>query len=362
MEGDLMDKAKVFFTDFSTKPGMSLLKKLEILLERSGVLQIVEEGKMAAVKIHFGEYGNLAYIRPNYTRVIVDELKKRGAVPFVTDANTLYKGSRSNAVDHLKTAVVNGYSAEVVGAPVIIADGLRGSDEVKIRIDGDYVKEAKIGSAIALADCVISVAHFKGHEQTGFGGALKNIGMGSASRSGKMEQHSNSKPVIDKQNCVKCRMCEINCPASAISVGDYASIDYEKCIGCGQCIAMCNFGAVIPVWDSSTELLSMKIAEYSKAVLQGKKSFHVNFINNISPNCDCWGMNEPPIAPDIGIAVSLDPVALDQACYDFVKESVGYDPFAKIHSHTDSLVQLEHARKIGIGNREYELVRISCSL
>jgi len=357
-----MSRPKVYFTDFSTKPGMSLLKKLKLLIDKSQTLDILEKGKLAAIKIHFGEYGNLAYIRPNYTRVIVDAIREKGTNPFVTDANTLYKGSRSNAVDHFNTAIVNGYTSQVVNAPIIIADGLRGSDEVKIKIDGEYVKEAKIGSAIAHADYVISVAHFKGHEQTGFGGAIKNLGMGSASRAGKMEQHSNSKPEISKDNCVRCRMCEINCPVSAIKVDDYAKIDYDICIGCGQCIAMCNFGAVQPVWDSSTEFLSMKIAEYTKAVVKDKKCFHINFINNISPNCDCWGMNEIPIAPDIGIAISTDPVALDQASYDMVKQTVGHDPFAEVHSSTDSQVQLEHAEKTGVGSREYELIKINCSL
>ena len=230
--------AQVYFTSFKTKAGLSLLQKLQTLLEKGGFSESFDKDKLVALKLHFGEYGNLAYIRPNYIRLVVDMVKKVGGKPFLTDANTLYKGTRSNAVDHLETAEINGFARSVVGAPLIIADGLRGSDEVKVPIDGEFVKEAKIGAAIAHADTVISISHFKGHEQAGFGGAIKNVGMGSASRAGKMEQHSSSKPKVRKEKCVRCMLCARNCPVDAITVDDYAVIDYDKCIGCGQCVAM----------------------------------------------------------------------------------------------------------------------------
>src|SRR6056297_343360 len=296
--------SKVFFTNFKTKAGLSLLQKFETLLDKGGFRDSYESEKLIALKLHFGEYGNLAYIRPNYIRVVVDMIKEKGANPFLTDANTLYKGTRSNAIDHLETAEINGFARSVVGAPLIIADGLRGSDEVKVPIDGEFIKEAKIGAAIAHADTVISISHFKGHEQAGFGGAIKNVGMGSASRAGKMEQHSSSKPKVRKEKCVRCMLCARNCPVDAITVDDYAVIDYDKCIGCGQCVAMCNFGAMVPVWNEGAENLCKKMAEYTLAVLKNKKHFHISFINNISPNCDCWDSNDIPIAPDIGIAVS----------------------------------------------------------
>ncbi len=362
----------VYFTDMSTTPGMGLLQKLKILIDRTGISEVVKRDDMVAIKIHFGEYGNMAYVRPTYLHVLTGRIKELGGKPFVTDANTLYKGSRTNAVDHIWTATVNGFSQEVIGAPVIIADGLRGSDEVAVPIDGDYVKSAKIGSAIAIADVVIAITHFKGHEQTGFGGTLKNLGMGSASRAGKLEQHSTSKPVVMVDNCVACGMCERYCPTGAVKVisdksGDvkvaaHAVIDYDTCIGCGQCVAMCNYGAMVPQWNASSELLSMKIAEYSKAVLKGKKGLFVSFITNVSPDCDCWSINRPAVAPDIGIAASTDPVALDQACVDLVIKAVGKDPFQEAHPDVSWKAQLEHAEKIGLGSRKYEIKQVGVAL
>jgi uncharacterized Fe-S center protein len=350
--------ARVYFTSFKTKPGLSMLKKLRNLLDISNFSEEFSENSLVALKIHFGEYGNLAYIRPNYLRVIIDTIKEKSAKPFLTDANTLYKGLRSNAVDHLETAIINGFAKQVVDAPLIIADGLRGTDEVKIPINGEYVKEAKIGAAIVHSDTIVSVNHFKGHEQAGFGGAIKNLGMGCASRAGKLEQHSTSKPKMIKENCVKCQLCARNCPVEAIEINEYAQIDYDLCIGCGQCVAMCNFGALVPVWDSSTDQLCKKMAEYTLAVLKEKKSFHISFINNVSPNCDCWSSNDIPVSPDIGIAVSTDPVALDQACIDLVVHEVGHDPFHEVHPETDWSEQLKHAEKIGLGKRKYELIKI----
>ncbi len=352
----------VYFTDLSTNGSINLLKKLEILLDKVGLDKIINQNNFVAVKLHFGEYGNLAFIRPQYIRVVVDQIKKHGGKPFLTDSNTLYRGHRSNAVDHLLNAYLNGFTYEVVGAPVVIADGLRGSDEVKIKINGTYVKEAKIGSAIALADVLVVMTHFKGHEQTGFGGTLKNVGMGSASRAGKLEQHSESKPYVVVENCIACRMCERNCPVGAITVNKFAVIDYAKCIGCGQCIAMCNYGAMSPKWDNSSELLSKKMAEYTLAVLKDKKAVFISFLTDISPDCDCWHTNRPPVAPNIGILASADPVALDQACIDLVKEAQGKDPFLEVHPKVTWETQLSYAQEIGLGSRKYELIKIACNL
>ncbi len=354
--------ASVYFTDLTTKPGVGLMKKLKLLLDRLELDTFMGKGDLVAIKIHFGEYGNLAFIRPNYVRVIVEEIEKVGAKPFLTDANTLYKGSRANAVDHLRTATLNGFTPDVVGAPVVIADGLRGSDEMKVDPGGDYVREAKIGSAIALANAVVVLTHFKGHEQIGFGGALKNVGMGSASRAGKLEQHSTSSPLVKAENCVACRMCEQYCPTGAVTVDAHAAIDCDKCIGCGQCVAMCDYGAIVTRWDASADLLSRRIVEYAKAALLGKQAVFVSFITQVSPNCDCWPLNQPPVAPDIGIAASTDPVALDQACIDLVIQAVGEDPFRKAHPSISWEEQLAHAEKIGIGTREYELKRIATEL
>lgn len=345
----------VWFTDFSASPEMNLLQKLRVLLREAGLPKIFKAGQLVAIKLHFGELGNLAYLRPNYVRVAVDELKNLGAKPFLTDANTLYVGTRSNAVDHLLTAAQNGFVWEVVGAPVIIADGLRGTDEVEIPVDGEYVKRAKIGAAVALADALLVMTHFKGHEQVGFGGALKNLGMGSASRAGKLHQHSTSKPRNLADRCTACGVCARFCPAGAITVIDHALTDYERCLGCGQCVAMCTFGAMVPGDEASVDLLAKKIAEYAKAALNGRPALFVSFIQQVSPDCDCWGMNRPPVAPDIGILASTDPVAIDQAAMDLVLKAVGHDPFRRAHPQARWEEQLAHAERIGLGSRKYEL-------
>ncbi len=352
----------VWFTDLSVSPEMNLLQKFRVLLHEAGLEGIFKAGQLVAIKLHFGELGNLAYLRPNYVRVAVDELKKLGAKPFLTDANTLYTGTRSNAVDHLLTAFQNGFVPEVVGGPVIIADGLRGTDEMEISVDGVYVKRAKIGAAVALADALLVLTHFKGHEQVGFGGALKNLGMGSASRAGKLHQHSTSKPKPNKDKCTSCGMCARFCPTGAITVVEYAVIDYDRCQGCGQCVALCQVGAMEPGEEASVEILARKIAEYAKAAWNGRPALFASFVVQVSPDCDCWGMNRPPVAPDLGILASSDPVALDQACMDLVLSAVGHDPFLRAHPRASWEEQLAHAERIGLGSRSYELRRILTGL
>ena len=378
-----MEKPTVYFTDLRTSPGNSLPKKLLKLVRRAGIGQIDFKDKFTAIKIHFGEPGNVAYIRHNYVAAIVDLLKEYGAKVFLTDSNTLYSGGRSNAVDHLKAAMDNGFNPISAHADVIIADGLKGTDYKEIELNGEYCKAPKIGAAIADADIVISMNHFKGHEQTGFGGALKNLGMGSASVGGKLELHSSSQPVINLENCIGCRICEKYCRHAAVTVtGGKAHIDYGKCVGCGQCVAVCQHeGAVVKDWDSS-ETLNYKIAEYALAVVKDKPSFHISFIMNVSPECDCWNHNDAAIIPDLGIAASFDPVALDCACADLVKAApvlqnnaitdidsksgkdhshdrhAGEDKFHIVHPDTKWEAGVEHGEKIGLGNREYTLVRV----
>ena len=367
-----LDSSKVYFTDLHTKPDINLFDKLENLVNAAGINKIVFKDKFTAIKIHFGEYGNLAYIRHNYAAQMVQMIKKLDGRPFLTDSNTLYSGKRSNALDHLTTAYENGFNPLTVGCHVLIADGLKGTDCKEIEINQKHCKTAKIGNAIADADIIISMNHFKGHEMTGFGGALKNIGMGSGSRGGKLEMHSASKPQMNKENCVACAQCVKNCAQKAIHFdkNKKADIDYEKCVGCGQCVAVCLYGAAQVLWNQAGAVANEKIAEYAFAVLKGKPHFHVNFVMNVSPECDCWGSNDLPIIPDIGIAASFDPVALDKACADMVnkapmnkgsildqkKYQEGTDKFNHIHPDTDWKVALQHAEEIGLGNLQYELV------
>jgi uncharacterized Fe-S center protein len=366
-----MHEATVYFTDFRTRPGRHILKKLRDLLFTAGIDKIDFGNKMVAIKIHFGEPGNLAYIRPNYAAEVAAIIKELGGQPFLTDANTLYSGLRSNAIDHLNTAMQNGFSPLTVGCPVIIADGLKGIEFREIPIHQKHCRTAKIGSAIADADIIISLNHFKGHDLTGFGGAIKNVGMGSGSRGGKMEMHSSSKPRIVGE-CTACGICIESCSqqALALSAEDQATIDYDICIGCGQCIALCRFNAVQVVWGQSAEVTTQKIVEYALAVLQGKPSFHINIIASVSPNCDCWSHNDVPIVSDLGMAASFDPVALDKASVDMVNKAPllsasllgekgcqpGDDKFTLIYPQTSWQDGLEYAQKIGLGSIHYELV------
>ena len=213
-----MEKAKVYFTDFRTDNEMSLTSKLQRLIKAAGIGSIDMEKKFVAIKMHFGELGNLAYLRPNYAKAVADVVKEYGGMPFLTDCNTLYPGSRKNALEHLDCANINGFNTVTTGCQILIGDGLRGTDDVVVPVpNGEYCKEAYIGRAIMDADVFISLTHFKGHEQTGFGGALKNIGMGCGSRAGKMNQHNQGQPHVDTELCRCCRRCANECGSDAIS-------------------------------------------------------------------------------------------------------------------------------------------------
>ncbi len=373
-----MEKSKVFYTDFRTKVGFSIPMKLRRLLKTAGLPEMDLENKFVAIKIHFGELGNLAFLRPNYAKVVADMVKEAGGKPFLTDCNTLYPGSRKNALDHLTCAQENGFNELTTGCHVIIADGLRGTDDIIVPVEGGvYCKEAYIGRAVMDADVVISLNHFKGHECTGFGGALKNLGMGCGSRAGKMQQHNAGKPVVKENRCRGCGRCAKECGSNAIRYENgKAVIDQDICKGCGRCIGSCAFDAIANFNSNANEILGCKIAEYTKAVVDGRPNFHINLIVDVSPNCDCHSENDAPILPDIGMFASFDPVALDQACADAclnaapVRNSQLGDNLAKPdwQCHHDHFLDsnpnikwketLEHAEKLGIGTREYELVKI----
>lgn len=372
MEVSYMEKSKVYFTNLRADINNNLLQKLEKLIKTAGIGNIDMKNKYVAIKIHFGEPGNLAYLRPNYAKVVVDTIKALGGKPFLTDANTLYVGRRKNALDHLDSAYENGYNPFTTGCHVIIADGLKGTDETLVPINGEYVKEAKIGRAVMDADVFISLSHFKGHEATGFGGALKNIGMGCGSRAGKMEMHSSGKPFVSTDTCISCGACAKNCAHSAISFPEKkAVIDHNRCVGCGRCIGVCPVDAVNAAVDEANDILNKKIAEYTLAVIQDKPNFHINLVMDVSPFCDCHAENDLPIIPDIGMFASFDPVALDMACVDAAnqqpviqgsylsdKEHIHHDHFISTHPDTNWEVCLDHAVKLGIGSKEYELIEI----
>lgn len=373
-----MEKSKVYFTDFRTRVGVSLTEKLQRLIKKAGITDIDMDGKFVAIKMHFGELGNLSYLRPNYAKAVADVVKECGGKPFLTDCNTLYPGSRKNALEHLDCANINGFNTITTGCQIIIGDGLRGTDDITVPVrNGEYCKEAYIGRAVMDADIFISLTHFKGHESTGFGGAIKNIGMGCGSRAGKMQQHNSGKPIAHDDLCRGCRRCAKECGSDAITYENgKAVINQDICKGCGRCIGACVFDAIENQNWNANEILGRKMAEYSQAVCDGRPTFHISLVRDISPNCDCHGENDAPILPDVGIFASFDPVALDQACVDACLHATPM-PNSQLsdnladphwHHHHDNFLDsnpnvrwketLEHAEKIGLGTREYELIQM----
>ncbi|MDD3429397.1 MAG: DUF362 domain-containing protein [Oscillospiraceae bacterium] len=371
-----MEKSKVYFTNMRASEGNNLLQKLKKLIEAAGIADIDFKDKFAAIKIHFGEPGNLSFLRPNFAKVVADEVKALGGRPFLTDCNTLYVGRRKNALDHIDAAYENGFTPFSTGCQVIIADGLKGTDEALVPIEGGtYVKEAKIGQAIMDADIIISLSHFKGHEATGFGGAMKNLGMGCGSRAGKMEQHCSGKPTVNTDTCRSCGKCAKICAHSAITFPNRkAQINHEKCVGCGRCLGSCNFDAIYNGNDSANDELCMKIAEYTKAVVQNRPQFHICIVMDVSPYCDCHAENDTPIIQDVGMFASFDSVALDMACADAcnkqpvlpgskLHENLAcghdhHDTFTSTSPQTNWMVTLEHGEKIGVGTRDYQLIEL----
>lgn len=367
--------SKVYFADLRADVHENLQQKLTRLMKTAGMGDIDFQDKFVAIKLHFGEPGNLAFLRPNWARTVADFVKERGGKPFLTDCNTLYVGGRKNALDHMDSAMLNGFNPMTTGCQIIIGDGLKGSDEVEVPVvGGEYVKNAKIGRAIMDADVFISLTHFKGHEEAGFGGCLKNIGMGCGSRAGKMEQHNAGKPHVAQKHCIGCGQCRKICAHGApIIENGKAHIDHDRCVGCGRCIAVCPKNAVQINWDETTINLNRKIAEYTKAVVDGRPCFHISLVIDVSPNCDCRPENDMAIVPNVGMFASFDPVALDMACVDAVNAQTPlrgsaaddahakahvHDHFQRLHPDTNWRSCLEHGEKIGIGTREYELIKI----
>lgn len=361
--------SKVYFTNMRTSYNNNMLDKLKKLLLKSDFKDIDFNGKFVALKLHFGEYGNLAFIKPNYVKVVSDLIKEKGGFPFITDASTLYSGRRSDAISHLNVAELNGFNSITTGCPTIIADGLRGNDYKEIEVNLKHCSTVKISSAISEADIIISLNHFKGHEQAGFGGALKNLGMGCGSKLGKLEMHSGSKPIIDKDKCITCGLCVENCNQKAIYLEEKAIINYDKCVGCGECIVVCPKKAIYQKEKTQSKILNEKIVEYTYGVLKNKESFHINFIMNVSPNCDCWNSNDLPIVPDLGILVSKDPVSIDMASSDLVNaaepikgsildevDEKNTDKFECIHGNIDYMSGLKYAEELKLGTVKYELI------
>jgi uncharacterized Fe-S center protein len=376
-------KSNVFFADLKVGSGKTLFDKLDTLLDRTDLKGKIREKDFVAIKLHFGEKGNTGFVRPIFLRKIVDRVKQKKAKPFLTDTNTLYTGARSETISHLTTAYEHGFTESVVGAPLIIADGLRGSSAIKVRVDKPIFKTVSIAHEIYMADVLISVAHFKGHELSGFGGTLKNLGMGCASREGKLSQHSNISPKVKGKNCKGCELCLTMCAQEAISMHPpkaeieskhmVAFIDPGKCIGCGECILTCPTGSIQVQWNETIPIFQKKMVEHAYGAVQKKKGrvICLNFLTQISPACDCYGYSDTPIVNDIGILSSEDPVAIDHASVDLVNGEAGNrssklsknlnpgeDKFRALYPEVDWSIQLTYGEEIGLGRRDYELIRI----
>jgi len=364
----------VYFADLRTGATKNLFDKIGLLMHQCGIDNRVSPQDLVAVKVHFGERGNHSFIRPVFLRRVVAELKNRGAFPFLTDSSTLYTGERKEAVSALSLAIENGFAYATVTVPLIMLDGLRGHTAIEVPVTGELLTKVSIGAAIVEADALVTVTHFKCHELTGFGGALKNLGMGCASREGKMRQHSTVGPTVSVKLCTGCGRCVTSCVHDAITVLDTtARINKERCVGCAHCVTACPERAINIQWNEATELLMKKMVEHALGAVTGKtgKSLFLNFITQVSPACDCYGYADAPIVNDIGICASVDPVALDQACADLVNQARGNldtalrggfepggDKFRGVYPGVNWEVQLEHGEKIGLGSRKYVLVRI----
>ncbi|MFH1655043.1 MAG: DUF362 domain-containing protein [Candidatus Omnitrophota bacterium] len=361
-----MKQSKVYFVP--TKDGEDLEhinSKLQALIDKIKPFKVIKKDSLVALKLHFGEEENTGYVNPSYITTIVKEIKNRQAKVFLTDTNALYKGSRTNTIDHLDLAYRHGFTPDKIGAPVVIADGIKSDEDQEVRVKGDFIKTAYIASAVRKANRIVVVSHFKGHMVTGFGGAIKNLGMGCASRRGKLVQHGGIAPLVNAKKCVACGACIENCPVDAISpqnrdfaAGVKAVINPKICIGCASCIAVCPVSAVDVQWGKGVSTINEKMVEYAKAVIQDKEDncIYFNFAIKITKECDCLAKDDPNIVADIGIFASFDPVAIDQACADKVNEVAGRDILRELHPDAHWRKQLEHAEKIGLGNTVYELI------
>jgi uncharacterized Fe-S center protein len=353
--------SKVFFIPASREESdKSIAKKTAKVFLHLGLEKQIDREHFVGIKIHFGEKGNTGYIRPSWLDVLIEKLKKKTSRVFITDTNALYVGNRSNAAAHLKLAANHGFTLEALRIPVIIADGLIGRDDDEVEVDLPRVKTAKLASTFLNTDFLVCLSHFTGHIQTGFGAALKNLGMGCASRSGKLEQHSDVRPWINQKVCTNCLTCLDYCPEDAIEEEESGvRIISEKCIGCGECLVVCSVGAVKMRWDEDGVRVQEKMAEYAYSlwkVLNGNVAC-LNFVTGVTKNCDCMAKDEPTIVEDVGILGSRDPVAVDSASVDLVNERSRCDLLREIHN-ANWAVQLEHAKQVGLGRMDYELIEI----
>ncbi len=355
-------KQKVYFIPTSKNDSLETIhKKLLALYQQANFHLCFEAQDFVAIKIHFGEEGNVTFIPANYFNPVINQIKDKGAKPFFTDTCVLYRSKRSDAVKHLQLAQKHGFSLNGCGAPVIIADGLRGSNEIEVKIPGKLFSSVSIAAEGMTANAMLVSTHVTGHMASGIGGAIKNLGMGLASRKGKLRQHSSVKPWIEATKCTGCGQCIIWCPEDAITMNDnVAVIDEQICVGCGECLTVCHFEAVRYNWKTSSEDLQKKMAEHALGAVINKKDkvCCINFLINITKDCDCLNASQKPIVKDIGILASKDPIAIDKASLDLIEQFSGKTLTSLSYPSIDPLLQLVHGEEIGLGSIEYDMVEM----
>lgn len=334
-------------------PSEQVLDGVETILKVSGFFQLVKPRKRVGIKVHFGEAGNNNHIDPEMVRRLVIALSYYNLQPVLIETTSLYRGRRQRASEHIKLAYEHGFGVDRVLAPIEILDGEFGDKFYKVNLNSGLVTLAYLALGLRYYRYLINLAHFKGHFVVGFGGVLKNLAMGLASKAGKLAMHSRSHPYVDENKCTSCGTCIDYCPHEAISFVQYVAKIGRSCTGCGGCVAVCPNGAIRLNWDEASESVQQKMADYCRAILSGRVAIHFNVAQKITPNCDCYPQTEKPVLPDIGVFASFDPVACDQAVFDRV-----HGELQKLYPHLEPEILLARAEEVGLGKRDYELITI----
>lgn len=350
----------VWFTPLSNDSSLAdRVAAVDRLWQAADVGSRISSGQYVAIKVHVGDEKNTTHLPAELVTPVVRHARERDALPFLTETSTLYAGARHNAVRHILHAASHGFTIERTGVPFIMADGLAGDAEIEVPVDGELFSSVSVAREARMADVLIVMSHMTGHLAAGFGATIKNLGMGLASRKGKMRQHSSIKPEIRPDKCTLCGKCMEWCPESCIAPdGDAARIDSSRCIGCGECLAVCRFGAVRFDWEADASWMQQAMAEHALGVVKDRPAFHINYCCTMTKDCDCFPIHQDPAIPDVGIVASFDPVAVDQAALDLTRQDDGRNLAQIAFENVDGCVQLVHAEKIGLGSRTYELVEL----